>query len=201
MRPDLAEANDLTRIVAIVVFFIVMIFGVILAVRVTRRRDIELETERQAKIRELAATGAVDEYGQNVCVICGAPATRLTVRTGRPWFDSIPLLATLNRLWGMPWKYAIVDDRELGGRLCSSHRRSAEAKLERIHSSWRSRHAEFNAAIQEEALMLDQGGLEQILREEQTKIKSIYVIRQRLDSVSPALLKEHVGDEHEEVHL
>lgn len=186
--------DETIRLIGIVTFLALCAGGVALWTHRSRREDARLEQERAEKIRQSFEAGETDEHGNPKCVVCGARATCYTVRTGQHWSADIWFVRTLNRLWALPWRYTIVDDEELGPRLCSAHRRSAEAKLDHVHNGWRSRHASLNAAIHEESSVLDQGGLEASLIEEHNRIKSVF--RPRPPSDSQASL-----DANEEIPL
>ena len=120
---------------------------------------------------EIVGESCDDTNRHSMCVICGNPATRYSVRTGRPWFDQLPVLRWLNQLYAMPWRYSIVDDFTHGLRLCQSHREAAEQRLEQSHAQMRSEHAQFNASQLQKVAMLEQGGLEQLVREDAEAIK------------------------------
>lgn len=154
--------------VALLLFFAAFYF---IANRSSKKQQVVVEEEREKHVKIGIEKGVLNEYGEPMCVVCGQTATRYGVLTGRAWFDRIPLIARLNTLYAMPWRYTVVDDYEAGHRLCGIHRRAAEHRLEQAHAQMRSDHAQFNAQQQQKVAMLDQGGLEQLLREDTEEIK------------------------------
>jgi hypothetical protein len=180
------------KALAIVAFMVALVLAVFLANR--KRTELESGDPSESTDRTRAQAvalgveaGILNRDGEPLCVVCDAVATRCTVRTGKSWFDKIPFLSMLNRLNAMPWRYTVEDDWEAGYRLCAVHRRAAEQRLEQLHHKIRAEHANFNAQQQQKIAMLDQGGLEQLLREDAEQIqRSIGLrgaLRASLDSV------------------
>lgn len=194
------QSEAALRAGGLVAFFLIVICVALFVLFASgRKRHAQLESERAAKIRDVSAPPR-DNYEIYACVVCGAEATRRAVRTGRPWYDDLPLIRALNTLWSMPWRYTIAEDWNAPPKLCSAHRESAERKLERVHANWRARHAEFNALIQEESSVLDQGGLEQHLRDDYQRIQALYRPRATVD-VGTKLLVNTSQDHHDEIRL
>lgn len=135
----------------------------------------------------------------DACEVCGAEATHLGVVTGRSWFDRMPFLSRLNTLYGMPWRYTVVDDWSKGRRLCAVHHTCAVQRLEQAHAQMRNDHAQFNAQQHQKISMLDQG-LIQLVREDQELIKQTIGLRGGVRrSIAPLRVVEH--DEDAVVHL
>lgn len=169
--------TELLKPFAIVLFVLSFVVLFILwRVRETRRQD--KEQERNAKLIEQGIKdGKLTKDGQPACVVCGAAAAHLLLKTGRTWMETAWGLRTLNRLYAMPWRYRIEDDWEGGPMLCTAHRRVAEQKLEQIHAKWRAEHSEFNAKQQQKIAALEQGGLVQIIIEDTEAIQQSIGLR------------------------
>jgi len=163
--------GDLVRPIAIISFFALALIVVAITSYAQRKRQAAQLLERKARIEEGVARGECNEFGEALCTVCGAIALHPSPVTGRMWFDKIPGLRMLNELMAMPWRYTITDD-ELGAlRLCSRHRRAAERRLRELHSQLRAEHAQFNSRQHEKLDLLDRGGLEKMLLEDERVIK------------------------------
>jgi hypothetical protein len=127
--------------------------------------------ERKALIQKGVQQGVLNEYGEPLCRICGQVATKRPVKTGRSWFDQLPFFRGLNRLYAMPMRYSVVEEREAHPQLCSAHRSAAEQRLEHFHATLRSEHSRFNADQEQKVEMMNQGGLLQLLREDSERIR------------------------------
>jgi hypothetical protein len=129
------------------------------------------QAERKQRIEEGGARGECNELGEALCSICGALAVHPLPVTGRMWFDKIPGLRLLNELMAMPWRYTIEDEEQGVLRLCSRHRRAAERRLRELHAQLRSEHEQFNSRQHEKLDLLDRGGLEKLLMDDEKVIK------------------------------
>ena len=158
--------NALVVVTAVVIFIALML----LTRRHKRVKSVEDE-ELAAKIQIGVENGVLNTYGQPLCVICGKVATRSTPKTGKMWVDKIPGLSLLNELTSMPPRYTIEVTYDDGYRLCLSHYKSAITKLKRFHAQLRSDHARFNSEQQEKVELLDQGGLEKLIKRQAAEIK------------------------------
>lgn len=136
-----------------------------------KRQKAKHHEEQKQRIQEGMAKGECNEFGEPLCVICGAVALHTMPTTGKMWFDKIPVFSLLNDLMAMPWRYVIEDDMHGAHKLCSRHRKAAERRLKEAHSQLRAEHAQFNARAQERLALLDQGGLEQLLLNDDKLIK------------------------------
>lgn len=140
-----------------------------------RKQRAKAEHDAEQYRRKLIAAGMqkgiLNEDGDPLCVVCGEIATHYSLGTGRHWLDNLPLAATLNKLYGLPWRYAVVELVEGGFRLCLVHNRAGHQRMEQAHATMRSEHAAFNAKMQQRIAALEQGGLEQLLRNDAAQIK------------------------------
>lgn len=180
------DGYEYVKVIALLGFFFAFGCGVFVWNRNQRTSIKEADDERKKAIEHGVKQGILNEYGEPLCVVCKQVATKNAVRTGRSWIDSIPILSLLNKLYSMPWRYTVVEDQEGGHRYCAAHRRAAEQRLEQMHARMRSDHAAFNASQQQKIAMLDQGGLDQLLREDteviQREIGLSGSMRRSLDS-------------------
>lgn len=156
--------NDAQIQVLVLTVVAVLVF---LAVRKIRRGlqedEAKADAEQKEQIAEGVKRGVLHLNGTPICVSCGGQATEPTVVTGRPWFDQIPIIQHVNRLYGLPWRYTVVEAPELGARFCVNCKRMAREKLEQAHAQIRAEHAQFNADQQDKLAMLDNGGLEDLV--------------------------------------
>ena len=159
------------KVLGLISLFALIAFAVWLASRSSKKREEDERAKVEKAVSEGIEQGILNKYGEPMCVICGQVATRYGVVTGRSWFDKLPIVSRLNTLYSMPWRYKVEDDYERGHRLCTLHRKAAERRLDQLHAQMRSEHAQFNASLQQKVELMDQGGLDQLLREDTEEIK------------------------------
>lgn len=178
--------------VGMAAFFLVGVFVLWLHQRSSKvRREREL-AERAVEIEKGVERGVCNERGERLCVVCGEVATSYSVRTGSPWWDIAPFVF-LSKLYALPQKYTVIDDPD--NPVCTLDRRAAVQRLEQEHARLRAEHSRFNARQEQKVLMLDQGGLLQLVREDREEIKRQIglrgAMRRMLDS--SATMEEHHG--------
>lgn len=158
--------NILVVATAIIIF-------VVLVVTTRRHKRVKAveDEELAANIKTGFDKGILNANGQPLCIACSKVATYCTPKTGKMWVDKIPGLSLLNELTSMPPRYSIELSDDDGPRLCASHYKSALTKLKRFHAQLRSDHARFNSEQQEKVELLDQGGLEKLIKRQAAEIQ------------------------------
>jgi hypothetical protein len=111
-----------------------------------------------------------DEERMHPCIVCGKPATRFGIYTGRSWFDRIPLLSWVRKLQSIPCGYAVKERSQGAKKYCETCRCAAETVLDKAHAEMRAAHAAFNSEQQQKISWLDHGGLDQQLHTKFTNI-------------------------------
>lgn len=176
--------------VAPVVGIVALFIGVmaILIIRSIRSRKIaeQEKKENELKAEEGIAAGvlAKDPITGEVyskCIVCGGRATTYAPISGASWMDKLPLL---NRLFGLPPRYTIVDDVENAFQYCKIHKEVAVKKLEQFHAALRAERSRFNADQADKVAHMDAGGLHQIVSEQHREaIEMLERRRERVASV------------------
>ncbi len=168
--------------------------------RRARDEQEQAELQRTRMLSEAVARGVTDEYGNPLCAVCGDHAEHYLVGTGRPWFDRLPFVSRTQRLYALPWRYVVIDLPHLGPRLCAVHHRAAVQRLEAIHAELRAEHSRFNAKVQQRVAVLERGGLEQLLREDDADTKEILglgmrrIVEPQLPAAEVHVLHTRPGD-------
>lgn len=183
------------KVVVLLVFFVLVTFGVAVLHRISRKERQQRFEDHKKEIAKGVELGVMNEHGESLCVVCGAIAKHPTLVIGRAWFDRIPILSSLNRLYAMPWRYSVVDDWTRGLRLCDRHHDTGRERLEEVLATMRAEHARFNSTQQEKVQVLAQGGLEQLLIEDVERIRKGFGLRGKLRRVMSN------GSDDDDVHV
>lgn len=165
------EEHDYVRVFGLIGFAVIGACIIALtafrSIRARKRLKAE-EEEREAKVQEGIDRGelARDPVTGEVyprCIVCGGKATTQAPISGQSWMDKLPLL---NRLFGLPPRYTIIDNVEGGFEYCKIHKDVAVKKLEQFHAALRAQRSEFNAQQADKVAQMDAGGLHQLVLEQ-----------------------------------
>lgn len=155
--------NDLTPILAVVAFFVLMLVGLAVWRWRSGRFEAEERERQQVLIDKGIRDGLLTPDGHRACVICGVAATAYMPISADSWMDKLPLL---NRLFSLPPRYVIVDDTTEDVCLCRLHKQFATKKLEEFHAMLRAERASFNARQADKVAQMDGGALMRLVREQ-----------------------------------
>ena len=164
-------SEALVQPIGVALFFALLLVALLIAHRVQKKQDEKCAKDRREKIAIGVEKGVCNEDGEPLCVVCKEIATHYMPVTDRMLIDKLPGLKMLNDLTAMPWRYNIADDYTSGFKLCGRHRSTAERRLKEVHAGLRADHAKFNARQHERLELLDRGGLEKLLQNDEGLIQ------------------------------
>lgn len=170
---------------SVVLFICCLVLGILFAFRSEKRREALQAEEHAAAVKEMHERGEADIYGRPVCLICGDVATQYVPIIDKAWFDHLPIVSWINRLYSVPWRYTVTVDIDSGRRLCTTHGTLAQEKMEHFAALLRSAHAAFNAEQQHKVAAMNRGGLERELRTVETELQEAFGNRPSLTGIHP----------------
>lgn len=164
-------------------FFILVV--AVLVFRYVRSRKVQEQEKKEAELKAeegiaqgVLARDPVTGEIYSRCIICGGHASTYAPISGSSWMDRLPLL---NRLFGLPPRYTIIDDMENGPQYCKIHKEVAVKKLEQFHAALRAERSRFNAEQADKVAQMDAGGLHQIVSEQHKE--SVMMLERRREKL------------------
>lgn len=195
LHPTTAGTTGTDMVVTVVALLVLVLFIVgvlVFSVRGERQRAKQMKEDDMARHQAQKARGEVDDHDRPLCLICGDVASRYVPVIDRPWFDKLPLISWVNRLYALPWRYSVVYDVSSGPRLCATHGNLAVEKMEHFVADVRAKHAEFNHEQQQLVMAMNRGGLEESLKDAERQVQARFGAS-RLVGVHPIQTQSHVA--------